>query len=202
MARSSKKITLKNVRLSYVKVAEPGDKFDGSGKEYSCQVIVDKDSPDYKELIKARNALLKEAFPKVTAGQKASMRMGVRDADEEGRSEEHEYLKNCAFFNAKRREDFGPVPCFDRRARPLVPTFDTIFSGMIANVQLTMFTFDTPQSKGVSFGLDAIQVVDNTNVERWDGQSDPAAGFSALEDEDKPETVAAGASEEEDDIPW
>jgi hypothetical protein len=200
MARVSKKLTLKNVKLSYVKVAEPGDKFDGSGKEYSCQVIIDKDSPDYAALIKARNALLKEAFPKVTAGQKASMRMGVRDADEEGRSEEYDYLKNCAFFNAKRREDFGPVPCFDRRARPMVPTFDTIFSGMVANVQVTMFSFDTPQAKGVSFGLDAIQVVDNTNVDRWDGQSDPAAWFSSLEDDDKAEEVAG--VEEDDDIPW
>ena len=95
----------------------------------------------------------------------------------------------------------------------MVPTHDTIYSGMLANVQVTMFTFDTPTSKGVSFGLDAIQVVDNMNTARWDNQANPADGFAPLDPLDpldpddtdgrlKKPAAAAAAVVEDDDIPW
>jgi len=205
MARVTKRFKLNNVRLSYVKLVEPGDTFDGTGKEYSCQVVMSKDHPQYDELVDVRNQILREAFPKATTSQKKAMKVLLRDADEEGKSEEQSYLEGCIFFTAKRRESFGPVPCFDRRAAPMVPTQDTIYSGMVANVMLTLYSFDT-QSKGVACGIDGVQVVDNQNAERWDNRADVASAFDALDPDDVKNTksapVAVDVEEGDDDIPW
>jgi len=206
MARVSKRIKLNNVRISYAKLVEPGDTFDGSGKEYSCQVVMPKTHAQYQELIDCRNSILLDAFPKATKAQKMSMKTLVRDADEEGKSEEQSYLLGCVFFNAKRRESFGPVPVFDRRAAPMVPTNDTIYSGMIANVMLTLYSFDNQQSKGVACGIDGLQVVDNQTAERWDNRTDVSSAFDALDPDDvknpRSAPVTADVEEGDDDIPW
>ena len=205
MARVTKRFKLNNARLSYVKLVEPGDTFDGTGKEYSCQVVIPKTHDQYRELVECRNSILQEAFPKATTAQKKSMKILLRDADEEGKSEEQSYLQGCIFFNAKRRESFGPVPCFDRRAAPMVPTNDTIYSGMVANVMLTLYSYDT-QSKGVACGIDGVQVVDNQTAERWDNRADVGGAFEALDPDDvknpRSAPVTADVEEGDDDIPW
>lgn len=201
-ARVSKRIKLNNVNLSYVKLVEPGETYDKTGVEYSCQVVMKKTHPQYGELMGTTSSILKEAFPNATTAQKRAMKTLVRDADEEGKAEEHSYLEGCVFFNVKRRASFGPPPVFDRRAAPIVPTVDTLYSGMVANVMLTIYSFSGSQSKGIACGIDGVQIVDNQTAERWDNRVDAGAGFTAL-DNDSFQSVAAGAdAEEDDDIPW
>ena len=206
MARVTKKLQLKNVLGSYVKVVEPGKNFDGTKLEYGMQIVIPKDHPQLEELKSAIVSVLKEAFPNLTPAQKAALKKGLRDNDEEGHSETFDYLKNTMFINAKRPESFGPVPCFDRAARPMVPTHETVFSGCLMNVSITIFSFNAPASKGVSCGLDGIQIVDN-NRDRWDGQSNANNLFAPLPGAEEDSGFAAVAAEAEtetaeDDIPW
>jgi hypothetical protein len=204
MARVTKNLQLQNVFGSYVKVVEPGKKFDNTGLEYSMQIIIPKDHPQIDELKDAITDCLKEGFPKLSAAQKQSLKKGLRDSDAEGRSEEFDYLKNTYFLNAKRPESFGPVPCFDRSARPIVPTHDTLYSGCLLNVSVSIFTFDAAASKGVSCGLNGVQIVDNT-LPRWDGTVAASNMFTALpgaEPMGSFQSLSADAQADDDDIPW
>lgn len=207
MARVTKKIKLDNVYGSYVKIVEPGSKFDGNGFEYSMQVVIPKDHPQLDELKKTITEILKEAFPKLSAGQKAGLKKGLRDNDEEGRAEDFPYLANTMFINSKRAESFGPVPVFDKAARPIEPTHETLYSGCKVNVILSIFSFDTNASKGISCGLEGIQIVDNT-LERWDGRANPGSMFAALPGAEADSGFSAVSDDapdsqnEDDDIPW
>lgn len=205
MARVTKHIKLEGVRASYAKVVNPGPKFDGSGMEYSMQVVIPKDHKQLDDLKKVISACIREAFPKLTAPQKQALKLGLRDNDAEGRSEQYPYLQGTMFINAKRPESFGPVPLFDRRAMPLEATSENIYSGCLVNVNLTIFTFDTAGSRGISCGLNGIQVIDN-NCERWDGSVDPNSMFQSVAGSEEDAGFGGiDAPEEEgidDEIPW
>ena len=194
----SRQLLLKDVIGSYVKVFQPARKMSGEGEEYSMQVVVPKGSPAEKQVKAAIAEICKEAFPKL---KPASLKLGLRDADAEGKSDNDGNMKNMLFFNARRRADLG-APQVISRGKKFITSEDDFYSGCKCNVAVSAYSYDNSGSKGVGFGINAIQVMEQGD--RWDGRVSALDVFDDLSDGeeeslglDEPATVG-----EDDDFPW
>lgn len=194
MAKS--RFKLEKVTLSYVHIIDPRDKMSGEGKEYSCQILLPKKHPQIAQLKKEINALAAEEFKGV---KPSALNLAIRDCDAEGKEPE-----GHVFLNARRREDYGPPPVYSSRGVPISePTTDQVFSGVLANVVLTLYTFNFSGKKGVTAALEGVQIVDNVNVKRLDGGVDLSKEFTPLDDAtEKDEAVAVDFGADDDDIPF
>lgn len=215
MSTCNKQFLLKNVTASFVKIAEPVMKMSGQGKEYSIQVIMPKDHPQVDDLQKAIVEIAKTAFPGVTLPRDCVL---MRDSDAEGKGEAFDYMKDTWFFNLRRNERQGPVPCVDAKRIPFVPTEQNLFSGCLINVHIGLFDYSVFQpgtnkimKRGVSGSLNGIQLIDNVNVTRLGGGA-PAPMFEEeeggnvnLSGETAPEVTAESENApapQEASIPW
>jgi hypothetical protein len=184
MSVASKSIEIKNVVISFVKIYEPVPKMSGTGNEYSLQVIISKDHPQLQELKDAIVAIRDEAFPNTAIPSDCLL---LRDSDAEGKGAQYEYMENTFFFNVRRNENQGKVPC----AMPDGSLFDAnpqiIFSGCIANVWVNLYDYQVFQpgtnrimKRGVTGALNGVQLVDNVNVVRLGGAA-PMPQFGVVE---------------------
>lgn len=201
---ASTRIVLKNIYASYVSVFEPRPKMSGDGMEYSMMVVVPKDHPQLEELKGSVIKVAKEAFPKMKPAQ---LKLGLRDADAEGKDNEN--MQNTMFINA--RSDRAPQVI--SRSKKIITDPDQFYSGCLVNVALSIFSYDVNGSRGVSARLNAIQVMEQGA--RWDGRvsaidifADESGGeedgFGGF-DEPAKETVSADAESggaEEDEFQW
>ena len=215
----NKLIILKNVTISFVKIYQPVPKMSGNGNEFSLQVIMPKDHPQIGELAGAINAIKEEAFPNMQIPKDCLL---VRDSDAEGKGQQFDYMENTVFFNVRRNENQGAVPCADNQGKSFVPNPQIIFSGCICNVHISLYDYAVRNQqgqvmkRGVTGSLNGVQLVDNVNVQRLGGGA-PVPQFEAVEgnvnmavtdpsmmpaqDEALPEAPAA-AKAEAPEVPW
>ena len=166
--KQATKVITGEVRLSFVHVLEP-DSFNGQEPKYSLMMLIPKD--DKKTLCKIKRAI--EAATEY--GKSAlwngkvpkNLRMPLRDGDDEMDSEEFEgmYFMRCSSKNAP-----GVV---DRHKQPIEDS-NGIYSGCYGRVSLNMFPYDKAGNRGISAGLNNVQVL-------RDG--DPLGGRSRAEDD-------------------
>lgn len=201
-AKYSNSITLKNVEIGFVHLAEPTPKMSGDGMEYSCQVIVPKDHAQAPELIDMMKKGIETAFGDMPKEQRAKLKIAVRDNDKEGNSKKYEHLQNTYFFNSKRQVKKGQVPAVNQGATVMNPfTPEQIFSGCMVNLVINFYSYNHTTSKGIAASVEALQLVDNIDVVRRDGGVDVSNAFQPLaEDEslahfaEKAEKAAAEAA--------
>lgn len=177
-------------RISYAKIFKP-EKNDLSGKEeYSCMVLVPK--ADTKTVSALKNAIKTAIKGRFGDKQPKGIRIPLRDGDKNGDGGvpsgaeagqapygDH-YFINCkntrqpAIVDQKRRDILDP---------------NQIVSGDYVRVSVNAFGYDN-KSKGVSFGLNAVQLV---------RKGDPLGGsFSAQNAfDDLPEQEEATDSSED-----
>ena len=184
MSTTSKNMILQNVVISFVKIYEAVPKMSGNGKEYSIQVIVSKDHGQLRELQQNIIDVKNEAFPNQTIPKDCLL---IRDSDAEGKGDQYEYMRNTFFFNVRRNEKQGPVPCAMPSGKGFVPTQELIFSGCICNVHMNIYDYQVFQpgtnrvmKRGVTAALNGLQLVDNVNVTRLGGTA-PAPQFGVIE---------------------
>jgi len=170
------KVVLRNVRLSFAHVLEPVPKLSGDGEEYNCSLIIEPSNPSLAEL---EAALKADAVTKF--GSKAEAQLGktlkwpIRDADEEGR--EYEGYAGNKFINVRSQR---PPQIVDRQLMPIIDDSE-VYSGCYANVSVSTFAYDAGGSKGVSAGLNNIQVT--KKGERLAGAADAADDFDVMDDD-------------------
>lgn len=219
MSTSSKTMILENVLISFVKIYEPVPKMSGTGNEYSLQVVMSKDHPQLQELKDTIIQIKNAAFPNHQVPKDCLM---LRDSDAEGKGDQYEYMQNTFFFNVRRNENQGAVPCAKPNGELFVPDPQVIFSGCIANVWVNIYDYQIFQpgtnrimKRGVTGALNGVQLVDNVNVTRLGGSS-PAPKFGVVENANVREVLgeghnAARSVEEpepvaennpESDVPW
>ena len=201
MAKASKKVVLKNVRASFVKVFEPGPTFDGKGLQYSVQVLIPKDHPQIKQIQDAYKEVAQKAFPGVKPG---ALRLPLRDSDKEREDgKEKAGHPGMLFLNANASIKAKPQ-VIDRWGKVL-DSDDDFYSGAWMNVSLAFYDFDKNNSKGIAVGLNNIQKW--ADDDRLDGRTSAFDDFEidesdapAADDEAPAAPVAATA--ESDDEPW
>lgn len=187
----SKKVMLRNVRLSYEHVFTPSSFDDTQEKKYSATFIIPKDHPDLHGLKKAMFEAGKESFPSdfTSNGWPRGFTCSLKDADTDTDSngellaEKNPEYKGCYVLeaNSTRR----PVT-IDRKKAAITEEDGIIYSGCYVNASLSAagYTFGKVK-KGVKCYLNGVQF--NADGERF--------GENALNDFDDLDGEGAGADD-------
>lgn len=163
----SKKLILKNVRFSYVRVFEAAPIMDGNTNYYSVSVLIPKsDTKQVNEIKKALKELADEFLannPKL----KGVLPEGWRNPLTDGDKKDDEGYADMWVLNAKRQEKNGAPIVIDKYKQPITVKED-MYSGAWGTASLGLFTyFKSATSCGVGVGLNGIQKV--TDDDRLDG---------------------------------
>lgn len=169
--------------LSFANIFTPRPRAEGGQPVYSCSLIFDPQqqrSPQYKAL---QDAVITAARAEFGANiNLKSLQMPFRDAGEktyDGYEAGHIYIspwsKNKPGVVDVNRQDI------------LVP--DEVWSGQLVRANVTPFAWTHTGRKGVSFGLNHIQIIQSEGRVRLDGRPTAKAAFDdgeVAEKEDAP----------------
>lgn len=182
MAKEEKatKVILKGVRLSYANIWEPKETDSGEMK-YSTAILIPKtDKKTVAAINKAVEAAKIEGKSKLAnkAGKiPASIKLPLRDADEEGKDEDEVYAGHY-FINANSTRK----PQIVDKRKDSIEDRDEVYSGCYANVSVNFFAYNSNGNIGVGCGLGNIQKV--KDGERLGGGSTADEDFDELEEDD------------------
>lgn len=182
----SKKVMLRNVRLSYEHIFTPTKFDDNSEPKYSATFIVPKDHPDAAIVKRAMLEAGKEEFPDAFGGAawpkgySCSLKDADKDTDSMGvvLAEKNEAYKGSYILeaNSTRR----PV-ALNRDKSSLTEDDGVIYSGCYVNASIAMAGYTYGKiKKGVKSYLNGVQFV--KDGERFG--SDAAADFDNLDGDD------------------
>jgi Protein of unknown function (DUF2815) len=116
----------------------------------------------YKDMVKAAEELSRKSWPKLLLGK--GVRSPFRRCDEkEDNSFPPEYI---IFINAWSKQKPGVV---DVNRQEILDSAD-VWAGQLARFALTPFAYDTQGNKGISFGLENVQIVKSAGQKRLDGR--------------------------------
>lgn len=170
------KVIIKNVALSYVHVLAP---FKGEGQEakYSCVILLPKTN---QELITAVKRGIKNAYDEGQKGKwngkgpdPKNCKIPLRDGDKERPGDE--VFKGCYFMTASAKTRPGVIDLYGRDLTE-PGREEEVYSGMLANVSVTFFAFNTSGNKGIACGLNNVQKV--KDGERLGGRISATADFA------------------------
>lgn len=139
-------------RLSFPALWTPDVQVDEQGntkKEYVATVLIPK-TEDISELKQAIDALLKEHCPK---GVPAGVKRGIRDGAE--KPHVAGYGDGVWFLTARSK---NRPPVVDNMKQPIEDEARA-FGGTWCKLSVTPFWYDKGMSKGVSFALNAVQIL-------------------------------------------
>lgn len=182
----SKKMILKNVRLSYAHIFQPS-KFDESqDAKYSATFIIPKDHPQVAELKRALYEAGQEKFGSEFSGNgwPRGYTCGLKDADTDTNSmgevlsEKNPAYAGCYIIDANNSR--RPI-AIDRRKAAVTEEDDVIYSGCYVNASLGLggYTYGKIK-KGVKAYLNGVQFV--ADGERFG--TDASSDFDALDGDD------------------
>ena len=164
MADSSNptKVVTGTVRLSFVNLVEPRVGFVGQAPKYSVLLLIPKEDTKTVEAIKrAQQAALDNGKASTFGGSiPKKWKDTFRDGDEEQDTEQAPEYAGHYFMNVGASEKYPPVLVDQRRQKLSKDDASVAFySGMYARVSMNAFPFNAQGSKGVSFGINAVQKV-------------------------------------------
>jgi hypothetical protein len=160
--------------LSYPTFYAPRERAKGNGeKVYSGVLLFTEQTMKgeaYKSMVKAVEELARSSFPKLLLGK--SVRSPFRRCDEKGEDNPFppEYV---TFINAWSKSKPGVVD----NARNDILDSNDVWPGQMARFAISPFAYDQQGNKGVSFGLENVQIVKSAGLKRLDGRKAAADRF-------------------------
>lgn len=124
-------------------------------------------APTYKVFRDAVEAFAKEAFPKLILGK--SLQSPFRNCDEKENFPEEYKI----FFNAWSKQAPGVVD----NARNRILDSNEIWPGQHARLFVNPFAWEHSGKKGISLGLQHVQIVKSEGLKRLDGRKPPEESF-------------------------
>lgn len=183
----SKKIMLRNVRLSYEHIFTPSAFDDSQAAKYSATLIIPKDHPDVKALKTALFEAGQEKYPAAFVSGKGwpkGYTCALKDADSdlnaegETLAEKNPEYKGCYILKADSTR--RPV-VVDRGKAALTEADGVIYSGCYINVSTAAAAYEFGKvKKGVKCYLNGVQFV--ADGERFG--TDALGDFDELDEED------------------
>ena len=175
----SKKVMLRNVRLSYEHIFQPSALDDTQAPKYSATLIVPKDHPDLPAVKRALFDAGAEKFPQGAFGSKTwptgytcAMKDGDRDLAGDGTvlCEKNPEYKGCYVLKAASTR--RPVT-LGRRKEQLTEADGVIYSGCYVNVSVAFAGYEFGKvKKGVTCYLNGVQFVQDGERFGSDASSD------------------------------
>lgn len=187
MAQSgnSNRIILKNCLISYAFLTKPRQSKDNDGnvkgEVYSCQMIFPKTDTENVKKLKDAIELVKEQNKTRLANKNgiipSNMKIPFRDGDTDGNTEGDPVYKGMYFLNATNYRN--PPGIVDTKLNPILDSKE-IYSGMYANVSITIKAFDNDNGKGIGAYLNNVQKV--KDGKHLDGSIAADQEFTAYDD--------------------
>ena len=153
-------------------------KFEGSEKEKYEAILVFPKGTDISGLETLAKEAFREKFPKGATGARSPFRNGDEVADAWG-----EHFRGATFIRVSSQIKPAIV---DAGKRPITEE-DRVYSGCIVRAAIHAYAYDNKGNRGVSFGLDALQVV--RDGERLGGGSAGVGLFDDLSGESSPDAL-------------
>jgi hypothetical protein len=170
------------VRLSFPHLFEPYS-IDGEQEaKYSAMLLIPKTDKATIQALKDAEKAAAEAGKSSKFGGKipANLASILKDGDEDGTSEDYPERAGMVYMtvsaNANRRP--GVV---DRNVQQIIDQSE-VYSGVYAKVSITAFPYTFGSKKGISFGLNNVQVIGGG--ESLGGGKRAEEEFDSLSDED------------------
>lgn len=167
--------------LSFPVLFSPRPRSEGGDPAFSCALLFSPDaqqSAPYKALVKEVDRLIAEKFPKVS---RASLSIPFKDAGEK----EDQYEGYKAGWSVISPWSKNRPTVVDREMNEVL-TPEDVWAGLLVRASLRPFAWTNSGKRGVSFGLNHLQIV-KTDVPRIDGRISAKAAFAPLEDEETAE---------------
>lgn len=185
----SKKLITPNAILSYPHLDEPQAPMNGQGNPKYAGSLVFLAGADLTAMQAAVAEVAEEKWGK---GALAKLKSGALKSPFRTDAESKGYPEGSIFVNARTEQKPGAVYLYPdaTTGKPAIVPDDKIkevfYAGATVRASVTAFAYDRPESKGVSFGLNNIQLVDGTTP-RLDGRK-------AAEDEFEADALMAPAN--------
>lgn len=159
------KAMIKNARLSFVRLFE-ASQINGQGEfNYSCALLIPKDSPEGKKLQDVHKQAIKEMvakYPKLRGQMPKNFASVLKDGDE---LDYTGYAGNWA-LNVKRKQKDGRPILINGAKKPITDPGE-LYSGCYANASVNFSSYENTGKYGISCWLNGVQKV--ADGERLDG---------------------------------
>lgn len=150
------KVVTGKVRLSYVALLEP-KAFEGQEAKYSTVILIPKtDKATIKKIQDAQKAAYEAAKNGKLKGIKwERVKTTLRDGDEDKDTEEHPEYAGHMFMSISSKTK----PQIIDKYKNKVDSAEEVYSGVYARVSLNAYAYNTAGNKGISCGLNNVQIV-------------------------------------------
>lgn len=174
------KVVTGKVRLSYVALLEP-KAFEGQEAKYSTVILIPKtDKATIKKIQDAQKAAYEAAKNDKLKGIKwERVKTTLRDGDEDMDTEEHPEYAGHMFMSISSKTK----PQIIDKYKNKVDSAEEVYSGVYARVSLNAYAYNTAGNKGISCGLNNVQIV--APGDYLGGKASADADFDEWEDEDE-----------------
>lgn len=183
----SRKLILKNVRFSYVRVFEP-EQYQGVGEfHYSVVLLIPKTDTalvkQITEAVKAEAQAYFSADPKFKGRVPENCKSPLKDGDNPELQGKSGY-EGMYFMTAKRKEALGKPIVIDK-SKKLITTKEDMYSGSWGVASISLYGFNmSSDNRGITCGLNGIQKV--TDDDRLDGGASTNDFDDLSDDSDDP----------------
>lgn len=176
--KNSTKVVTGKVRLSYVHLFEKYAADEDQEAKFSCVILVPKkDKKTIRAIEAAQQAAIENGKTSRWDGKiPKNLKNTFRDGDEEGDLEKNPEYEGHMFMNVSAKTKPGIV---DRDLDPIMDS-SQIYSGCYARVSINAFPYSVKGNKGVSFGLNNVQFLEDG--EPLGGRSRAEDDFEALDE--------------------
>ncbi|RFE01109.1 DUF2815 family protein [Streptococcus parauberis] len=176
------KVVTGKVRLSYVALLEP-KAFEGQEAKYSTVILIPKtDKATIKKIQDAQKAAYEAAKNDKLKGIKwERVKTTLRDGDEDMDTEEHPEYAGHMFMSISSKTK----PQIIDKYKNKVDSAEEVYSGVYARVSLNAYAYNTAGNKGISCGLNNVQIV--APGDYLGGKASADADFDEWEDEEDEE---------------
>ena len=184
------KIRTPKFRVSFPSVFRP-DSFGDSEPKYGLTMLFDKDDTDLTLMKKAVEAVARAKFDlKKLKAKKKKLKLPFRDGDTDDARSGYDGYENNIFVNVTSKVNKPKVVGLDKKD---IENESDFYAGCFARAVLSIYPFDRPDSKGVTFGLLSVQKLEDGNP--FGTSSDPESDF----DDEVSEALADNDNDNDDD---
>lgn len=174
------RVVLKKVRLSWPNLFEPKTRPGSTEAKFSAMLLIPKEGGDYEKLLAAEQEALEAGRTTKFNGRIPTKDYSIiHDGDDPEVAEDYPERKGHWYMSVSASEKYRPG-VVDRAKNPIRPEDRNelgdplVYSGVYANVSVSCFPFNKEGNKGVSFGLNNVQIL---------GYGENLSGGVAAEDE-------------------
>jgi len=180
--QNTTKVVTGKVRLSYVALLEP-KAFEGQEAKYSTVILIPKtDKATIKKIQDAQKAAYEAAKNDKLKGIKwERVKTTLRDGDEDMDTEEHPEYAGHMFMSISSKTK----PQIIDKYKNKVDSAEEVYSGVYARVSLNAYAYNTAGNKGISCGLNNVQIV--APGDYLGGKASADADFDEWEDDEDEE---------------